>query len=182
MIPTRIISTPTPTNAGHITMGSNQLYAVYLDYYSMPSPVPINYVRGRLHTSNAGAGAQVGEVGLATSSSGPKKAGQTLKVVAVQSNANLDDMTRAGAAMSGNKLASPLSYTPPADTHLWAICRFQMATTNPTFDSTALDFAQGWTLTLAASGVLVLNSTYAAGLIAYDGGGSLNVDLKATFD
>lgn len=171
----RVFATPIPDNEGHLTVTSGKMYAIYLRHFLYPTPSPFKFIRGRLHTSTGGTGTQAAEVAFMSSPLGPCKAGQTLTWLA--GSATLDSLTQAGALMVGN--TSAMSYT--ALGHLWATMRVAMSGVQPTFDCTAEDFGQGWSLVLAASGVLQAG-TYAGGLPPYMGTTGTNVDLIASYD
>lgn len=107
-----------------------------------------------------GAGAQVAELGLFSSPSGPNKAGQSLTKRA--STGTISSLTALGVVRNTVAFATSI----PAGTHLWAGIRTAMATTQPTFVSLAYDMAQGRILSTAAAGVLTGTGPFAGAIIA----------------
>lgn len=111
------------------------------------------------NVTTGGASTQAGEVGLFSSPTAPNGAAQTLTCLA--KDATLDDLT--GTGVKGNTTA--MGYDVPADTHLWAGYRVDMASTEPTVVGLTGDNSEGTILSLAAQSAFAVGSTYAGDLI-----------------
>ena len=124
--------------------GSNQLtvagraYAVYLGY--VEGPTVIKYVEVLMVTP--GAGTQVAEFALGSTPLAPNKANHTVSMLTA--SGVIDSLT-ATVAVKRNTAAfnSGLGYTVAAGTHLWAMVRTLMGTTQPTFSGVSGDLGQG---------------------------------------
>ncbi len=125
------------------------------------------------HVTTAGAGAQTAEVGLFTTADPPDKAGQSLtKLVAT---GTVDSLTTTGVKRNTSSFAQPI----PANTHLWAVLRTAMATTQPTVAGLAGDMSQGHINTTTGGGALTGLST-ATGTLPALGTATVCPDLRVT--
>ncbi|MEU2032601.1 hypothetical protein [Nocardia amamiensis] len=124
--------------------GSNQLtvagraYAVYLGY--LEGPTVIKHVEVLMVTP--GTGTQVAEFALGSTPLAPNKASQTVTMLTAS---GVIDSLAATVAVKRNTTAfnSGSGYTVAGGTHLWAIVRTMMGTTQPTFSGVSGDLGQG---------------------------------------
>ena len=130
------------------------------------------YVKFRVST--AGAGTQTAEVGLFSSTSAPNGAAQTL--TKLWADGTLTALTATG--IGRNSTASAISV--PAGTHLWAACRFAMATTQPTLAVLTDDWQLGYALQATSSAALTSLTTVTPSLTAAVQ--TIFPDLRATMD
>lgn len=143
--------------AGAVTVGA-VAYFVYLGRLTRQ----VTALRVLFHVSTGGASTQVGEVGVFSSPTSPNRLGQTLtKIVA---DGTLDDLT--GTGVKGNTAVfSAASSTIPAQTHLWAGYRVDMASTEPTVYGLTADMSYGQILSTAAATAFTSGTTYTGALI-----------------
>jgi hypothetical protein len=161
----------TVSTAGSFLMISGTAYCVYIG--RTVKPITINNID--FHVSVAGAGAQTAEVGLFSSVNPPNKAGQTLtKIVATGA---VNALTGTGVIRN----TTPFAQVIPANTHLWAVIRVAMATTQPTVIGLFGDASEGRVLALAGASALTGITTIAGALIAASTQG-VCPDLRATLD
>lgn len=131
------------------------------------------FVKFRLNT--VGAGAQTGEVGLFSSTNAPNGTAQTL--TKIWADSTLDSLT-VGTGIKKNTTASAVSV--PAGTHLWAACRFAMATTQPNLAVLIDDWQLGYALQQTGSASLTTLTTVTPSLLAAVT--TLFPDLRVTLD
>lgn len=125
--------------------------------------------------TTAGAGAQTAEVGIFSTPTGPAKSAQTLtKLVAT---GTVDSVTTTGVKRNTSSFALNVV----AGTHIWAACRFAMATTQPTNAGLAGDMSQGHILTTTGGGALT-GLTTAAGTIPAIGTATVAPDMRITLN
>jgi plastocyanin len=125
------------------------------------------------HVTTVGAGAQTAEVGLFSTPTAPSKSNQTLtKIVAT---GTVDSLTSTGAKRNTSNFAQVVQ----AGTHLWAVYRVDMATTEPTCGGIAGDMSQGHILTLVGASALTGISTI-AGVIPAIATATVAPDLRVT--
>lgn len=108
------------------------------------------------HVQAVGAGAQTAEVGLFSSPNPPNKSNQTLTKIAA--TGTLNALTATGVGRNTSSLAQAIA----AGTHLWAVLRTAMATTQPTLVGLVGDKAEGRIQTLAGASALTGVSSLAA--------------------
>jgi hypothetical protein len=131
-------------------------YAVYVGRTSRPYTAAFV----EFHVTTIGAGAQTAEAGIFSSPLAPNKAGQTLtKLVAT---GTLDSLVTTGVKRNTTSFALAIAQ----GTHLWAVYRGNMASTEPTMSGLAGDMSQGHILTLAAAGALTGIATIAGAVPA----------------
>ena len=114
------------------------------------------------------AGAQVAELGLATSTSAPDGTAKTLTCIA--STGVLPDLT-VGTFPSTLGIArqntNALAYTVSPCTHLWAAIRTEFAGTQPTYLAVNLDLSVGFVQTTATvTSPLAVGTSYTGALYA----------------
>jgi hypothetical protein len=115
-----------PPLAGSGQLLSARAYAVYLGIF--PDDRLIKYVRFQVVTF-AGTGAQTAEVALASSPTAPAYAAQTLTILVA--DGTVDSLLTTGVKKNANGFNSGSGYTVARDTHLWAVVRVAMASTQP---------------------------------------------------
>lgn len=111
------------------------------------------------------AGAQVGEVGLASTTSAPNGSSKDFTVLAVAGA--LPDLTT-GTVTNGliRRNTNALAATITPCVHLWAFTRFAMATTQPTLLGVCLDLSMGNIQSVAGhSSPVVVGETLTGGVI-----------------
>jgi len=142
---------PFITSTSFLTV-TNTAYWCYIGY--LPLGMVLNFVE--CWNQAAGSGTQTAEMAIASTPSAPNRAGQTLTVLAV--TGSLDSF---GAGTSGTvrRNSSGLAYALTANTHIWAGCRFAMATTQPNLAACVWDWSDGTLLQTATPGVLT-TTTY----------------------
>jgi len=138
-------------------MITNTGYAVYMGRATQA--VTVGFVE--FEVSSAGAGTQTAEVGVFSTPAAPSKSALTLtKIVAT---GTVDSLT--GTGMKRN--TSSCATTIPGGTHVWAVIRTAMATTQPTMRAGYFaDKSQGHILTTATPGALTSLTTMTGFLIA----------------
>jgi len=138
----------------------------------------VDYVQF-IQTGTAAGGAQVAELGLATSTSAPDGTAKTLTVTAV--TASLPDLTT-GTLTNGlvRQNSTAAGWTVSPATHLWACARFNMATTQPTYVATATDWQIGLIqFTASIATAITVGTSYTGALFtATLGTGGLNPYLR----
>jgi hypothetical protein len=114
------------------------------------------------YVTTVAVGTQAAEIAVASSTSAPNGAAQTLTVLGV--SAALDDLTT-GTGRKGSTAA--ISVAVPQTTHLWAGFRVNMTSTptQPQIYGLTFDNANGEILITSSAGVLATGSTYTGALI-----------------
>lgn len=147
---------PLRANAlGDFVLTSARTYAVYIGYFS--STKVIKYVEFVFNTN--GAGTQTAEVALASSPLAPNKTAQTL--TKLSADGTLDDLTTGATDVKRNTTAlnSGSGYTVAAGTHVWALIRTAMGTTQPRLIGSNLSWGHGYCMTADAVGALTSMTT-----------------------
>jgi len=137
-INSRVLISPLPS-PGNFAVVSAVAYAVYLGRTTVARVW--QYIEFELRT--IASGSQTAELGLFSTPNPPSKAGQTL--TELESTALVDTMIAGPARMIRNTVA--FVGTLPASTHLWAVFRCVMGSTQPVTGGHAGDMGQGWILT-----------------------------------
>jgi len=137
-INSRVLISPLPS-PDNFTVVSAVAYAVYLGRTTVARVW--RYIEFELRT--IASGSQTAELGLFSTPNPPSKAGQTL--TELESTASVNTMIAGSARMIRNTVA--FVGTLPAGTHLWAVFRCVMDTTQPVTGGHAGDMGQGWILT-----------------------------------
>jgi hypothetical protein len=145
-----------PNLTGAILTIGARTYACYVGYVVRAKV--IRHVEFNL--TIVGSGAQTGEVGLGSTPLAPNKAGQTITVLTA--DGTLDTLA-ATPAMKRNTTAfnAGAGYSVAGGTHLWALYRVDMASTEPTVTNVLNDFGQGHILVADGVGALTSASSFA---------------------
>jgi len=153
-------------------MITNTGYAVYMGRATQA--INVGFIE--CEVSSAGAGAQTAELGIFSTPSAPNKSGQTLtKIVAT---GTVDSLTGTGMKRNTSSFATSI----PGGTHVWAVMRTAMATTQPTMRAGFFaDKSQGHILTVATPGALTGLTTMTGALIAL-GTSAVCPELYLTLD
>lgn len=108
------------------------------------------------HLTDLGAGTQVAELGIFSSPLAPNRGNQTLsKLVAT---GTVDTLT---SAQGVKRNTASFAFAIGSGTHLWAVMRVVMATTQPSFIGLAADMSQGHILVLTGASALTGIATIA---------------------
>lgn len=152
-----VFSSALPTIAGALTT-SGTAYWVYIGRAA--KDITVNKVIALL-TTNA-VGTQAGEVVIASSTSAPNRAAQSLTVLA--RSTSIQDLTAGAGSPKFN--SADLNYVVPSTTHVWAGIRVVMSGTQPQLFGLTADASSGSVLSTAAAGVLAVGTSYSGALIA----------------
>lgn len=146
-----------PFLGGTLLTVSSTAYALYIDYFA--EPVTIRFVE--LILSVNAAGAQVAEVGLASTPSAPNKAGQNYTILVA--DGAVDDLTVGAGTVKRNTTAfsAGAGYVVPAGTHVWACFRAAMGATQPNFNAASANFGQAQALSTAGAAALTAGAVLA---------------------
>jgi hypothetical protein len=161
-----------PAAATDLLLVDSTVYWIYLGQTACPT----TYKFVEFMVTVAGVGAQTAEVCIATSTTGPNKANQTLtRVVA---DGTLDALTGTGIKRNTAAMAAAVA----SGLHVWAGIRTNMGTTQPTIEALARDKGEGFILATAGAGPLTgAGSTWTASIIAAATGPQAP-DLSGTLD
>lgn len=149
-------SSDLPTIAG-VALTNGTIYWVYIGRTTRA--IQGNFVEFAVGV--AGAGAQTAEAAIASTPAAPKKAGQTLTVLA--STGTVDALTGTGVLRNTNDFAISIA----AGTHLWVGLRTAMATTQPTIEGLTKDYAQARIMRTAGVGPITGSGTWSGAVIAH---------------
>jgi len=117
-----------------------------------------------IQTGTLAAGAQVVELGLATSTSAPTTIDLSMSLTVVAVASALPDLTT-GTTTNGlvRQNTTALGYSVSPATHLWLAYRSQFATTQPTYLAVNMDLSVGFVRsTLTVTSPLTVGTTYSA--------------------
>ena len=124
-------------------------YAIYLG--EAARALTVDYLR--LHVQTAGAGAQVAELAIGTTPTGPDFTNKTITVAAVSP---VEALTATGVRRNTNALG----HAAAAGDHLWALLRVDMAVTEPTqVRLLTCDHGRGGYQSLASAAELTVGAT-----------------------
>lgn len=156
-INSRVLISPLPST-GNFTCVSGTAYAVYLGRTTVARVW--KYIEFELRT--VAGGSQAAELGLFSTPNPPSKAGQTL--TELESTSTVDTMVGGVPRMIRNTGA--FAGTVAAGTHLWAVFRCAMGTTQPVTGGHSSDMGQGWLLTATPGSIAGIGS-YSGSLITF---------------
>lgn len=157
------------TSSGVISVVQNTAYFCYLGH--VRGPIIINYTQ-MLVIVGAGPGPQTAEIGLFSSSTSPRRMGQTL--IKLASSNTLSALTATGIVKNTNAL----NYVPTPLTYLWAGFRQGSAGVQPSLRALNDDFGQGEVLTLTGAPTFASLVTVTPNLVSVSG--IVAPDLRVT--
>lgn len=137
---------------------SGTAYAVYIDYF--PGRRLFKKVWCTT-TSPAGTGACTAEAALFYSANAPNKAAQTLNKIVAGAFGGTDFQATQTAYHNSADFATYV----PAGSHLWAVVRIVMATTQPTTRHLVGDAGRGYVLTFSGASALTGISSLSGGAV-----------------
>lgn len=156
----RVFSSKLPT----ITAAAAATDVIYWVYVGRVN-TSVSIANVEFAMTTAAAGAQVAELALASSPSAPNRAAQTLTCLAVK--AAVTDLTVANAVKRATTAFGYVVKQKDVGLYLWAACRFDMETTQPTIFGHTGDMSDGQILSTASTAAIAAGSTYTGALITH---------------
>jgi len=151
-----VYTSPLLVVTGGLQTTSGTAYAVYLGQ-TITSITPVHVA---VWTITAGTGTQTAEIGIFSTPAAPNGSGQTLtKLVAGGTSTFLSNST---ITKNNGAFSTPIA----AGTHIWAVVRTALATTQPTLLALANDMNTGSVLSAASVSALTSISSFSGSTIS----------------